>query len=106
MIDPGRLKTRLTLQAPVETDDGQGGVTRDFVTQATVWAAVLPGGARRDVSAEADGADVHVRIIVRAGFELTLQHRLLDGGKVYRIVTFREVDDGRFVEIDAAWRVG
>src|SRR3954454_21241608 len=40
MIDPGRLKTRLTIQAPSELDDGQGGVTRSFTTIATVWAAV------------------------------------------------------------------
>jgi SPP1 family predicted phage head-tail adaptor len=106
VIDPGRLKTRLLIQAPVETDDGQGGVARTFVTQATVWAAVLPAAAHRDVAADADGADVRLRIIVRARPALTLQHRLLDGGKVYRIVTLRAVDDGRFVEIEAAWRIG
>ena len=106
MIDPGRLKTRLVIQAPVETDDGQGGVTRSFATQALVWAAVLPSAARRDVQADADGANVRVRVILRRGFDLTLQHRLVDGGRIYRIVTLREVDDGRFVEIEAETRVG
>jgi head-tail adaptor len=106
MIDPGRLKTRLLLQAPVEADDGQGGVLRDYATLARVWAAVLPAGARRELSADADGADMRVRIILRTGPALSLQHRLVDGGKVYRIVTLREIDGGRFVEIDAAWRMG
>ena len=105
MIDPGRLKTRLAVQAPVETDDGQGGVTRGFVTMALVWAALLPSAARRDVEADADGASVRVRVILRRGLELTLQHRLVDGPRVYRIVTMREVDDGRFVEIEAEMRV-
>ena len=42
MTDPGRLKTRLAIEAPLETDDGQGGVARSFTTVATVWAAVTP----------------------------------------------------------------
>ncbi|MDB5502725.1 MAG: hypothetical protein JWR89_2627 [Tardiphaga sp.] len=105
MIDPGRLKTRLIIEAPVEIDDGQGGVIRSFVTQATLWAALLPSAARRDVEADADGATVRVRIILRRGVALTLQHRLRDGAKTYRIVTFREVDDGRFIEIEAELRV-
>jgi head-tail adaptor len=106
MIDPGRLKTRLTILAPVEEDDGQGGVTRSFATQAVVWAALLPSAARRDVEADADGASVRVRVILRRGVALTLQHRLVDGARVYRIVSFRDVDEGRFVEIEAEWRVG
>ncbi|CAN5417096.1 hypothetical protein BH11PSE4_BH11PSE4_25650 [soil metagenome] len=107
MIDPGRLKTRLLLQAPVASDDGQGGVIlSDTTTVAVVWAALLPASARRDVAADADGVDVRVRMIVRAGYQLTLQHCLVDGAKVYRIVTLREIDDSRFVEIEAELRLG
>jgi head-tail adaptor len=105
MIDAGRLKTRLTLQAPVETPDGQGGVVRDYITQAVVWAALLPSSARRDVAADADGADVRVRIILRSGLDLTLQHRFVDGTRIYRIVSLRDLDDRRFVDIEADYRV-
>ena len=105
MSDPGRLKTRLIIEAPVEADDGQGGVIRNYTTQATLWAALLPSAARRDVEADADGATVRVRIILRRCVALTLQHRLRDGARVYRIVTFRDVDEGRFVEIEAEARV-
>jgi head-tail adaptor len=105
MIDPGRLKTRLVIEAPVDVDDGQGGVTRDFAAVATVWAALLPASARRAVEADADGASVHVRVILRNALALTLHHRLVDGTKTYRIVSLREIDDGRFIEIDAERRV-
>ncbi|WP_295846182.1 head-tail adaptor protein [Tardiphaga sp.] len=101
MTDPGRLKTRLTLQAPVEAADGQGGVTRDYVAQQVVWAAVMPRAGRRDVEADADGARVRLRIIMRAGIVLTPRHRLLDGARIYRIVSWREIDDRRFIEIEA-----
>ncbi|MGM4918753.1 phage head completion protein [Tardiphaga sp. 813_E8_N1_3] len=105
MIDPGRLKTRLVIEAPDEADDGQGGVTRSYSAVATVWAAVLPARMSREVEADADGALVHLRIILRGGFALTLRHRFIDGTKIYRITALREIDDRRFVEIDAEWRI-
>jgi SPP1 family predicted phage head-tail adaptor len=105
MIDPGRLKTRLLIQSPVETDDGQGGVARSFTTLATVWAAVTPLAPRSREEADAEGATVKVRIVLRSNFALTLQHRLVDGAKVYRITALRDRDDRRFVEADAELRV-
>lgn len=105
MIDSGALKTRLTLEAPMETDDGQGGVTRGYATFAKVWAQVAPLGARPNVTADADGAAVRYRIVTRCGYVLTLQHRFVDGSRVYRILSFHERDNGRFIEIEAELRV-
>jgi SPP1 family predicted phage head-tail adaptor len=109
MIDPGRLKTRLLIQSPVETDDGQGGVTRSYTTLATVWAAVMPLAARAaagsGAEADADGATIKTRIILRGNFSLTLQHRLIDGARIYRIAAIRDRDDRRFIEVDAELRV-
>jgi head-tail adaptor len=108
MIDPGRLKTRLQIQAPVETDDGQGGVTRSYSTLTTAWAQVTPfsprgGGA--DVEAGAEGATVKYRILLRSNFILSLQHRLVDGARVYRIAAIRDAGDRRFIAVDAELRV-
>ena len=108
MIDPGRLKTRLQIQAPVETDDGQGGVVRSYTTLATAWAQVTPIAARgggADVQADAEGATVKYRILLRSNFILTLQHRLVDGARVYRLTAFRDADDRRFIAVDAELRV-
>jgi SPP1 family predicted phage head-tail adaptor len=105
MIDPGRLKTRLSIEAPHEADDGQGGVTRSFVPQAVVWAAVTPLKARDTIEAGADAAAQRLRIVIRHGVALSLQHRLCDGAKLYRIVAFRDIADRRFIEIDAELRV-
>ena len=104
MIDPGALKTRVTIEAPVETDDGPGGITRGYAAFAKVWAQVTPLGARRDIAADADGAAVRYRIVVRCGYMLTLQHRLIDGARVYRILSFHARDNGRFIEIEAELR--
>ena len=105
MIDAGALRTRLVIEAPVESDDGLGGVTRGYATLAKVWAQVVPLGARHDVAADADGAGVRYRIVIRCGDVLTLQHRLVDGARIYRILSFHERDNGRFVEIEAELRV-
>jgi head-tail adaptor len=108
MIDPGKLKTRLQIQAPVETDDGQGGVARSYTTLTTAWAQVTPVAARGDgagVEADAEGATARYRIILRSNFSLTLQHRLVDGARIYRIAGIRDADDRRFIAIDAELRV-
>jgi head-tail adaptor len=108
MIDPGKLKTRLQIQAPVETDDGQGGVDRSYATLTTAWAQVTPFSARgggADVEADAEGATVKYRIILRSNLILTLQHRLVDGARIFRIGAIRDADDRRFIAIDAELRV-
>lgn len=105
MIDPGALRTRLTIEAPVEAADGQGGVARSYAALTTVWAQVVPLGTRHDLSADADGAAVRYRIVMRGNVALTLQHRLVEGPRIYRIIGLRNRDDRRFVEIDAELRV-
>lgn len=103
MIDPGRLNRRLTLQAPIESDDGQGGVVRGYADQAAVWAQVAPvvaSAVERGV-AGAEVAAMQLRIILRAGVTLTRTHRFVDGANIYRIVAWRDRDGGRLVEIDA-----
>jgi SPP1 family predicted phage head-tail adaptor len=105
MIDPGMLKTRLVIQAPAETPDDQGGIVRTYTTFATVWASVAPLGARADVQADAEGATAAYRIILRNNFSLTLQHRFSDGPRIYRIVTIRDRDDKRFIEVDTEVRI-
>jgi head-tail adaptor len=108
MTDPGRLKTRLAVEAPVEVDDGQGGVTRAFATVGTVWAAVTPvaaGATGGAVEADAHGATARYRIVLRSNLALTLQHRLVDGARIYRIASLRDLDDRRFIAVDAEVRV-
>lgn len=102
-FDPGRLDRRLVLEAPVDTPDGAGGVTRSYEMVATLWASVEPLAARADVSAVALGANVTHHIRVRFDPAITLRHRLRDGSRVFRIVSIRE-RERRFLDIDAEER--
>ena len=103
-IDPGKLNRRLTLEAPVESADGAGGVTRSHEAVATLWASVEPVSARAAVAADALGANVTHRIAIRYSADITLRHRFRDGEAVYRFVAIRERDK-RFLDIDAERRI-
>ena len=62
MSNPGLLNRRLTLEAPVESADGAGGVTRSYDAVATLWAQVTPVSAARAFEAEQLGARITHRI--------------------------------------------
>ncbi len=100
----GKLNRRLVLQAPVESDDGEGGVSRTNQTVTTLWAQLLPFGAVADIAAGSLGAALRYRIVVRARDDVTTRHRFLDGTHVYRVIAAHLSADRRFLEIEAEER--
>lgn len=100
MTGIGDLNRRLVLEAPAETDDGAGGVTRLYDVVTTLWAQVIPLTARGDVAADSLGASARYRIVIRMRDGITTQHRFQDGARIYRIVALHESGDRRFLEID------
>ena len=104
MTDAGTLNRRLTLEEPVETPDGAGGVTRSYQTLATLWAELTPVAARAVIDAAARGAAVSHRIVIRRNPDVTTRHRLRDGARIFRIVSLRDRDRGRFLVIHAEER--
>lgn len=103
-FDIGALDRRLVLEAPNETPDGAGGVTRSYDSVATVWGSVTPLIARAALVAGSRGAVLRVRIVMRFRNGVTAQHRIVDGAHVYTIVALREITGRRFLEIDAEER--
>ncbi len=105
MSDPGTLRRRLALQAPVETPDGAGGVARGYETVATLWAEVTPASARESVEAGKLGQTITHRIALRFSADITPQHRLRDGARIFRIVSLRDrAGRKRFLDISAEER--
>jgi SPP1 family predicted phage head-tail adaptor len=101
VIAVGELNRRLVLEAPVDVDDGAGGVTRSYQTVTTLWARATPVAARAAVAADSLAALVTHRIVVRAPRAVTTLHRFRDGPRIFRVVAFRDTADRRFVEIEA-----
>lgn len=104
MTASGDLNRRLVLEAPVETDDEQGGVTRTYEAVATLWAQVVPLAPRADVVADSLGAALRYRVVVRYRDDVTTRHRFVDGARVYRVIAAAPSADRRFLEIVAEER--
>ncbi len=100
----GDLNRRLVLEAPVESDDGAGGVMRSYGAVTTLWAQVTPVSARADVAADSLGEAQRYRITIRMRADITTRHRFTEGARVYRILAARESDDRRFLDIEAEVR--
>jgi SPP1 family predicted phage head-tail adaptor len=105
MIPPGELNRRLVLEAPVESADGAGGVTRSYAPVMTLWCNVEPILTRGVVVADAPGATITHRIILRPRSAVTTRHRFVEGTTVYRIVTVRHDAMRRFLVIGAEQRI-
>ena len=102
MSNPGLLNRRLTLEAPVDSADGAGGVVRSYETVATLWAEVTPVSAVRALEAERLGASVTHRIRLRFSDDITIRHRFREDSRVFRIVALRDRDGRkRFLQIEA-----
>jgi SPP1 family predicted phage head-tail adaptor len=101
----GDLNRRLVLEAPAETPDGAGGVTRSFAAVTTLWAQVEPVSARNLVVADMPGATITHRIVIRRRADITTRHRFIEGDATYRIVSVRDDAARRFLVIGAEIRV-
>jgi len=104
MTGPGDLNRRLLLEAPAESADGAGGVTRLYDVVTTLWAQVTPLAARADAGAGSLGAVLRFKIVIRKRSDVTTRHRFLDGAHIYRVAAVRDSADRRFLDIDAEER--
>jgi SPP1 family predicted phage head-tail adaptor len=95
----GRLRHRLTLEAPVEMADGAGDVARTWSAQGQVWAAIEPVGANDAVVVDKRLGALSHRVTLRHRDDLTLNHRFRLGMRVFFIRALRDPDElGRFLE--------
>jgi SPP1 family predicted phage head-tail adaptor len=104
MTAPSDLNRRLVLEAPVESEDGAGGVTRLYDVVTTLWAQVVPLSASSELTAAKLGGKVRYRIIIRSRADITTRHRFQDGARTYRVLAAHQSADRRFLEIEAEER--
>lgn len=91
----GCMRSRLTLEAPVDFTDDTGGVARSYIVQAVVWGAIMPAAAGdRFVAERMEQTITHsVRLRFRAG--LTGAMRLRLGARMFLIHGIENVDERR-----------
>lgn len=87
MLDAGRLRHRVTIQARQNIQDPATGET--VIAWADVWvniaAALEPLSASERIATQAQRSEVTARVTIRPLSGLTAQHRLLHNGRIYNI---------------------
>jgi SPP1 family predicted phage head-tail adaptor len=95
----GELRLRLTIEAPVERDDGEGGVIRDWEDAGDVWAALASLAMDERTAADLTAPLLKYRLVLRRYADLTATHRFRLGSRVLRIRAMRDPDErGEFIE--------
>ncbi|WP_416795934.1 phage head closure protein [Ciceribacter azotifigens] len=96
-FDPGGMTARLTLEAPVDTPDGQGGATVTWSAVAGLWARIEPVTA--SVGEEAGGwVTITHAIWMRHRGDVSSGMRLVKGGRVFVVETAHDPDEsGRYL---------
>jgi SPP1 family predicted phage head-tail adaptor len=91
----GRLRTRLTLEIPVETPDGAGGVTRSWTSAGALWGAIRVWQSEPGRAPEQEGALISHAITIRYRGDIDTQCRLRRGNRLFRVRGLVDPDEKR-----------
>jgi SPP1 family predicted phage head-tail adaptor len=95
----GDLRFRLTLEAPVESDDGEGGVARTWAAVSDVWAAIEPLSMDEKTITDRETPLLKYRITLRRRNDLTERNRFRLGGRILIVRAVRDPNErGEFLE--------
>lgn len=82
MIQAGKLRHRVVIQSPVETQDqNDGSVIVQWEDIATVWASIEPLSAKEFIAAQSETSQITTRITVRYRSDITAKMRLYHASK-------------------------
>lgn len=88
----GRQRQRMTLEAPVLTPDGAGGVQASWTTSASFWASLeWVAGEERDRAGRPEQAATH-RVTLRWRTGLDAGQRLRLGARIFDIRALGDPD--------------
>lgn len=93
----GELRRRLTLEQPVDTSDRAGGDTRAFVSEGTVWGAVIALRAQELFQAQQIDSHVTSRVLIRYRAGVKPEWRITEPatGRVFEIRSVLDLDARR-----------
>jgi SPP1 family predicted phage head-tail adaptor len=95
----GELRLRLTLEAPVEADDGEGGVTRTWNAVTDLWAALTPLAMDEKTITDRETPLLKYRVTIRHRDDVSEANRFRLGSRTLVIRAVRDPDErGEFLE--------
>lgn len=90
-MQSGRLRHRITIQEPVESSDGMGGVTTTWNTFATIWANIRPLRGREYIAAQQTQSGITHKIEIRYLENLTPKKRVKWNSRYFDIESVLDV---------------
>lgn len=98
MIHLGKLRHRLTLEAPQTVPDGAGGSTNTWAELAILWAEIRASTGFEREAADRTTATVSHTITIRARTDIAPEQRFRKGARVFLIrAVFDPTGRGRFL---------
>lgn len=99
----GKLRERVTIQKPMQTDDLYGGKhDEEWEDVKHVWAAIEPISANQVFFSQSLEHRVTHKVIIRTFDDLSSEMRLVYGERILQVKSFRDIEErGRFTEIMA-----
>lgn len=94
-VDPGALRSELSLQQNVPTPDGMGGHVETWSEIATVFAKIEPVSAASFFGPDQTVESVTHRITLRWRSGVAAGMRFAKNGRNFDIVTVHDPDDSR-----------
>jgi SPP1 family predicted phage head-tail adaptor len=96
-IDPGQLRHRVTVRAPLTTQDALGQPTVGHTDVCTVWAEVRYASGTEALKADAPVSSVRASIRVRRRADINAGHMAVHGTTVFNILAVQPADHPGFM---------
>ena len=98
-VDPGAMRTELTLEACTRSDDDLGGFVENWQQIGLAFALIEPVSASSVFAADQTIEQVSHRITLRWRPDITSGMRMTRAGRRFDIVTVHDPDDtGRYLD--------
>ncbi|PYE35990.1 SPP1 family predicted phage head-tail adaptor [Rhizobium sp. PP-F2F-G38] len=94
-IDPGRMTARMELERPVETPDGQGGISRTFASAGALWTLIEPRGALTGERRHEAVSDVEHDVWIRHRADVSAGMRFRKGARLFVVLSAFDPDESR-----------
>ncbi|MEW9806809.1 phage head closure protein [Mesorhizobium marinum] len=92
-VDPGSLRTELSLQASTVSPDGLGGHSQSWIEVATLFARIEPVAASSVFGADQSMETVTHRVTIRWRPGVASGMRFVKQSRIFDIVTAHDPDD-------------
>lgn len=93
VFDPGILRQSLELQSFTDISDGRGGFSRTWSTIATLFAAVKPASASRQIIAGTPQLIITHQIIIRYRDGISFDQRFVWDDRIFNVHIVQDLDE-------------